>query len=85
MLNGNTQILNKETYNFISNFDFDKAKTKEISSFINNNYVISQNKRDKIKSDVFSNLTDGNVGERVQDNLKLIYENINLNSNNLNN
>jgi len=53
------------------------------ASFINNNYVISQNKRDKIKSDVFSNLTDGNVSERVQDNLKLIYENINLNSNNL--
>jgi hypothetical protein len=55
------------------------------ASFINNNFVISQNKRDKIKSDVFSNLTDGNVSERVQDNLKLIYEDINLNTNNLNN
>ena len=55
------------------------------ASFINNNYVVSQEKRDKIKSDLFSNLTDGNVRERVQDNLTLIYENINLNSNNLNN
>ena len=50
------------------------------ASFIDNNYVISQVKRDKIKTEVFSNLSDGNVGERIQHNLKLIYDNLDLNN-----
>uniref|UniRef100_A0A6C0EHR7 RING-type domain-containing protein n=1 Tax=viral metagenome TaxID=1070528 RepID=A0A6C0EHR7_9ZZZZ len=36
------QTLYKETFNFISNFDFDKANPKEVSSFINNNYYNSK-------------------------------------------
>jgi hypothetical protein len=50
------------------------------ASFIDNNYVISQVKRDKIKTEVFSNLSDGNVRERIQHNLKLIYDNLDLNN-----
>jgi len=50
------------------------------ASFIDNNYVIPQVKRDKIKTEVFSNLSDGNVRERIQHNLKLIYDNLDLNN-----
>ena len=49
------------------------------ASFINDNHVVSQEKKDKITNDIFSNLTDGKVKERIQDNLKLIYENMGLN------
>ena len=51
------------------------------TTFIKKGYVISQKKRDRIIHDVFSNLTDGNAKVRVQNNLKLIYEDINSNSN----
>ena len=50
------------------------------ATFIQKNYIVSKEKRDKIKGEVFSNLSDGKVGQRVQDNLKLLYEEININS-----
>ena len=53
------------------------------ASFIKSNHVISEDKKNKIKREVFSNLSDGNVRNRVQENLKLIYENIELNPNNI--
>tara|TARA_B110000008_G_C16916451_1_gene542917 strand:+ start:58 stop:972 length:915 start_codon:yes stop_codon:yes gene_type:complete len=61
-----------------------KELKKMFSDFIDNGYVISRNKREKIMHDVFSNLSDGKVKERIQDNLITIYEDIKLETNNLN-
>ena len=61
-----------------------KELKEMFATFIQKNYVVSQAKRNKIKDEVFSNLSDGKVRERVQDNLKLIYEEINKNPVNLN-
>ena len=48
------------------------------ATFIQKNYVISKEKKDNIKAEVFSNFSNGKVIERVQDNLKLLYEEINI-------
>jgi len=40
-----------------------------------NKYIISDKGKNKIKSDIFSNLTDGKVKQRVQRSLKVIYDN----------
>ena len=40
-----------------------------------NKYIISDEDKNKIKSDIFSNLTDGRVKQRVQKSLETIYEN----------
>ena len=61
-----------------------KELKEMFATFIQKNYVVSKEKRNKIKGEVFSNLSDGKVRQRVQDNLKLIYEEINTNSINLN-
>ena len=53
-------------------------------TFIQKNYVVSKEKRIKIENEVFSNLSDGKVRERVQDNLKLLYEKTRIKAVNLN-